>query len=1019
MPDKNDGLYAELETLLEEYDDFISSQNPELVTEQTIRAWLDRFLRTFGWDPGDTREILQESVVDSSSRERLAEIGSHHIRPDYTLVNGPNVKTYLDAKSLDVDCFSDSHAAFQVKSYGWSAGVPYAFVSNFDQLAIYDCGPVPSEEDAANTGAVLKINRFQYLDQLETIRQYLEKAKVYSGSLDILHESLDKSGSYVLDEQFNDYLESFRLSLSQSIVLYKTTVTNSELNFLVQTIMNRILFIRVCEAKGVEKEGLLKDFLKNGFWQSFKQYCKTSFYQHYDGALFSKLNSLDTVFIPDNDPVFEDFILKLYYPYPYKFDAIPVAALAKIYESFLSKSVVHSGTKVEVVLKPEYVKTKGAIPTPGFIAKEIANLALDINQICSIDELLSLRILDPCCGSGVFLIQAMDLLEKRMKEIFTSSPGERTKNSELFVSIDGDYRITVQGKLAISTNCLYGIDIDPVAIEITKMSLSLKVVDSMGHDFLKEEGLFGKKILHGIADNLRIGNALIDPNDAVPELQYVSIRPLDVLHEFSGVFLEKGGFDHIIGNPPYVETKFFKKENKTVHEILSRKYSSFEGKADLAVLFIERCLEWLNPQGALGFIVQRRWFKTDYGKGIRKIIGTKKCVKKIINFENNGLFPGLITYVAALILSGSPSEEVAFSDCSLNRIELRSFVENNLSHEYKMLDESFFGVDPWNPESAETVPPQLKKRLLEEHGSLGDKRYLAVKDGIQVLWKKAYHLRNYRFSGDHIIGVNGLGETVEIEKECCRPIIYNRQFYPLKRIVPDAYAIFPYDPSNNKTKLSMTELSARYPLCHKYLSDHESLIKANVTCPSGDLWPTFTREHNQEMFDVKKVIIPMTATSVTGTFFDEYGVYMDNANVWFISDSGDRADILKLVALIVNSLVYNSLAKCGANPAAGGFYKFNKQFLCPVPFPDVESLDQAKKDEGVALFGMAIFANQLWETESGYSNGAALEGLKTIWHRIDEYVAGLYGLSAEEFQLLASAYDDNRFKAREGEANED
>ena len=83
------------------------------------------------------------------------------------------------------------------------------------------------------------------------------------------------------------------------------------------------------------------------------------------------------------------------------------------------------------------------------------------------------------------------------------------------------------------------------------------------------------------------------------------------------MFENKNGFDFIIGNPPYVETKFFKAASKKMHLYLRDNYSAFEGKADLSVLFIEKCLEILNSKGRVGFIVQRRWFKTSYGKGIR------------------------------------------------------------------------------------------------------------------------------------------------------------------------------------------------------------------------------------------------------------------------------------------------------------------------------------------------------------------------------------------------------------------
>ena len=123
------------------------------VSEETIRTWLNEFLCLFGWDVQNTHEVLQERCLRGVAGERLREIRSPHRKPDYILVNGTNIKTFLDAKAPTVDIINDPQAAYQIRSYGWSAQVPCAFVSNFESFVIFDTRMSPTPDMPANYGA--------------------------------------------------------------------------------------------------------------------------------------------------------------------------------------------------------------------------------------------------------------------------------------------------------------------------------------------------------------------------------------------------------------------------------------------------------------------------------------------------------------------------------------------------------------------------------------------------------------------------------------------------------------------------------------------------------------------------------------------------------------------------------------------------------------------------------------------------------------------------------------------------
>ena len=287
------------------------------VSEETIRTWLNEFLLIFGWDVQNTTQVLQEHVLRGIQYQRLREIHSPHRKPDYTLLNGTNIKTFLDAKSLDVDIFTDNEAAYQIRSYGWSAQSPCAFVSNFEQLVIYDTRFVPNPEQPADA-SVVQIHIDEYLDKFDIIIDHLWHDKICTNRLEELYSTTAVEGRNRVDARFMGILSAFRKELATNLYCNNVEhISNDDiLNYYTQVILDRIVFIRVCESKGIEEQEKLKSFSQseNGFWASFKQSCYMEFYNHYDGAMFS----LDAVFnqLVIDDEVLNNFIDKLYYPFP-------------------------------------------------------------------------------------------------------------------------------------------------------------------------------------------------------------------------------------------------------------------------------------------------------------------------------------------------------------------------------------------------------------------------------------------------------------------------------------------------------------------------------------------------------------------------------------------------------------------------------------------------------------------------------------------------------------------------------
>lgn len=324
-----------------------------------------------------------------------------------------------------------------------------------------------------------------------------------------------------------------------------------------------------------------------------------------------------------------------------------------------------------------------------------------------------------------------------------------------------------------------------------------------------------------------------------------------------------------------------------------------------------------------------------------------------------------------------------------------------------MIPARFFQNNIWSPEFYDIT--RIKQKYAGRIGTLGENKRIHVRDGIQALWKKVYHIVDCTETERLICGKNGFGETVCLERAMVKPIIYNREFLPLKTINPDAYCLFPYEGAKNKDKMSINKIQELYPHTYDYMTRYEDKIKARVECNEGEYWHTFTREHNHEWFDSKKVIIPMTARDTFATYECNNGFYMDNSNVWFINiDQNDEVE-LKAITMIINSTVFSVFAKSGANPQSGGYFKFNKQFLTPVPFPcskfgrgDVHTEKLSGLYDEIKRI-MGVYKNA---SEQNYLYYESV--LDAKWIEVDEICAEMYNIEPcdkEEIQKVGRALD--------------
>lgn len=217
---------------------------------------------------------------------------------------------------------------------------------------------------------------------------------------------------------------------------------------------------------------------------------------------------------------------------------------------------------------------------------------------------------------------------------------------------------------------------------------------------------------------------------------------------------------------------------------------------------------------------------------------------------------------------------------------------------------------------------------------------------------------------------------------------------------PDAYCVFPYKGANNDI-IPFSELKDTYPLLAEYLSANKQRITEQVECYEGDIWHRFTREHNHKLYNVDKIIVPMTARDTIATFVNDIGLYMDNANVWFITVNGASDDLMKAIACIINSTIFTVLGKSGANPQSGGYYKFNKQFLMPIPFPIEAVTEKADCVTELAKYYLRISELQEQYLSATFNTKEVIAGqLRHLWAELDEICYNLYEVTDQEKQQI-------------------
>ncbi len=620
-----------------------SYRSSEYNETQARREFIDPFFKAFGWDI-DNEQGYAEAYKDVVHEDAI-KIGGATKAPDYALRIGGVRKFFVEAKRPGVDIKNDPDPAYQLRRYAWSAKLPLSILTDFEELAVYDCRIKPSKTDKASVARILYFTYHEYEDRWDEIASIFSREEILKGSFDRYAESAKKKrGTAEVDDAFLKEIENWRDLFARNIALRNPSLSTRELNYAVQRTVDRIIFLRICEDRGIEPYGQLRG-LQNGT-RAYERLCQIfrRADERYNSGLFHFSAEKERSDPPDDltlnltidDKVLKEIFKGLYYPEsPFEFSVLPADILGHIYEQFLGKVIrLTPGHHAKVEDKPEVKKAGGVYYTPTYIVDYIVkNTVGKLLERNTPTKVAKVRVLDPACGSGSFLLGAYQYLLDWHQEWYAKHDPEKHakgRSPKVYLGPGNEWRLTTAEKKRVLLNNIYGVDIDTQAVEVTKLSLLLKVLEGENAETLgKTFKLFHERALPDLGENIKCGNSLVAPDfyegqqlSLLDDEERYRINAFDWNAEFPEVFTpspvgrgqgEGNGFDAVIGNPPWVFTRegdFAVQMKRYVQDTYLGSLEGSQmgrakqsGKINLFAIFILQSLRLLRSEGFFGYIV--------------------------------------------------------------------------------------------------------------------------------------------------------------------------------------------------------------------------------------------------------------------------------------------------------------------------------------------------------------------------------------------------------------------------------
>jgi type I restriction-modification system DNA methylase subunit len=995
--------------------------------ESQLRTdFIDELFKALNWD------LTNKYGLSRLQREVLVEKGDTKGRPDYSFRFNGEDRFFVEAKtpSRGTDKPED---AFQAKRYGWNTRkVNVVVLTDFKSFKVFDTSLKPDLKQP-KLGLLFELE-FSKFDTIDFEKLWLfSKEAVASGSLDQL-SSKDPSAKRLripVDAAFLGQMTLWREELAKDVYRRNTTLTARALNDVVQRLLDRLIFIRLLEDRKIIESKTLKEIVDNwkeGRHRDIQAQLNSLFKRlnhDFNGEIFKEHQCEK---ISYGSEITAEIVDELYYPKsPYDFAVIGVELLGIIYEKYLGKTIRLTEKRVKVEEKPEVRKAGGVYYTPKWVVKYIVeNTVGKLTESKTPEEISTLHILDPACGSGSFLIATLEHLFQYHLNYYLTHQQEARRN-ELFPNFvvaqdeDGNEipRLSIYKKGEILKNNVYGVDLDPQAVEITMMSLYIKILEG-------ERALpHNKELLPSLSRNVRCGNSLIgfdflEQKKLVEDSEKEKVNCFDWYSRetgFGSIINKERGFDAIIGNPPYIRIQTMKEWAPKEIEYFSHKYKTAEsGNYDIYVVFVEKAIQLLDHNGLFGFILPNKFFQAEYGKTLRYLISKEKLLREIVNFTDQQVFEQATTYTNLLFLS--KAQKTVFKYAEIRRLEnpenQLSLVRRNAKYSHSSLSVDQLPLTnvterPWQFGFGKEF--ELLNRMASIKPVLSevcDKIFQGIITGADKVF--VLELKNSTNAELFELHSKALDKNIKIERELLKPVLKGSlDIRRYKIVTPRRYALFPYLILGSEAKLiPFDELKAKFPNCAHYLESNKKVLEEREhgkwKCSK---WYAYSRNQNLVQCSQKKILTPSIAKKAAFVY-DELGAY------YFLGSGGGGGggyglsidknldlDPFYLTGLL-NSKLLDYLTKRVSTRFSGGFFAYNKQYIqsLPIVIPS-GSLQISRRDQMITFVKRVMSLYQNISTISDLARRELLEREALVYEeKIDDLVYELYGLTEEEKRIV-------------------
>ncbi|MFJ3473147.1 Eco57I restriction-modification methylase domain-containing protein [Microbacterium maritypicum] len=770
----------------------------------TRSEFIDPLLQALGWDIANANGIaphLKDVVREESQEQEDSAVKF----PDYTLRIGGVRRLFVEAKKPSVDVREHMESIRQARRYGYSGRDPIVVLTNFRDLVVYDTTfGIDVSGDVAATGRIYRWHYTQFESHLEEIAKVLGRVEVAASDWSTQFSSTAPSQPVPADEEFIKQFNGWRLSLGRYLHAQDSTISVADLNDAVQRVLNRLIFIRMCEDRGIEGERTLRNAVANS---KSVAALLNRLHRRYNTGLF------DTSAAPlagrVSNSILQRIVTNLYAPHsPFSFAVLDATFIGLVYEASLAEhlTVIDSGGKPEVALrsKREY-EHRDVVSTPQPLVDSTVRAALEALP----NEMTEPKVLDFAVGSGRFLLSVFDklLVAETERQVAAGS-------SNVMKIAPNEYRLSFSEKRRLLVANLFGIDIDYNAVEVAKFSLLVRLLQDETKQTLPPASK--QSILPDLSGNIVWGNTLVRslPTSAAAD-QIALTRPLDL----SATALPPR-FDLCVGNPPYMTTTEMRAFDLNEFEYLRDAYKTTFQQFDKYFAFLEFGLTRLKPRGVLGAIVPNKWTTVVSGREVRNMFRTSASLVRLDNYRQAQLFPGKQIYVCTLIAEKGPQQPFVYSEPTTLAQRVAGFTINPSSLPTSatgawVLPANFLEEKALNAVTANSIP--LSDVVEEKNGiqtsAERNERYLVTEpsslQGGLLQWTDKFGVQN------------------TVEASLTRPYLKDSKVVRSHHEVSaDRLIIFPYQPSDSAPSgwevIDPTTMQRQYPNTYAYFLSHKS-----------------------------------------------------------------------------------------------------------------------------------------------------------------------------------------------------